>query len=121
MRSDRPRDVPSETSSCLSQAERENLQCIVGIMIPADAEYAVPTANDPVIFADIVAPLGNDLEDVRNAIASLAASLAGSVANFLGRHARSKDVTGFIPLANRIAGLDAVPLSAATGRSGSCA
>ena len=45
----------------------------------------------------------------------------GSVANFLGGHATSKDTDGFIPPTNKIAVPDKFRLSSTTGLSGSCA
>ena len=67
---------------------------LAGIMVPACAEYGVPGADDPLIFADIIGSLGRDRSDVRKALArlrelagedfaSLAASEAEAVATAL--------------------------------------
>lgn len=61
----------------LSSSERRDLRCIAGIMIPASEEFALPGADDALIFADILASLGRDLGQVRNALAGLAALAGG--------------------------------------------
>ena len=43
----------------LSTAEQDCLRCIVGHMIPASERYGVPGADDPVIFADMLASVSN--------------------------------------------------------------
>ncbi|HVZ06494.1 hypothetical protein [Rhodopila sp.] len=65
----------------LSSAETRNLQRVAGMMVPASAEYDVPGADDPAIFADIVKSLGRDLPEVRKALAALNASAGGSFAD----------------------------------------
>jgi hypothetical protein len=47
-------------SDHLSPAQSRTLHRLAGIMIPADAGYGVPAANDDRIFADIVKSLGRD-------------------------------------------------------------
>jgi hypothetical protein len=44
----------------LSPAQSRTLHRLAGIMIPADAGFGVPAANDDAIFADIVRSLGRD-------------------------------------------------------------
>src|ERR1700677_3769688 len=44
----------------LSTAEQDTLRALVGVIIPASVEYAVPAADDPEILADIVASIGHD-------------------------------------------------------------
>src|SRR5579859_7486297 len=61
----------SDTSTSLSSGELQELHRVAGILIPASEEHAVPGANDPVIFADIVKSLGRDLAHVRAALAGL--------------------------------------------------
>jgi hypothetical protein len=62
----------SETfSTALTTRESRNLQRLAGFMVPADAEYGVPGADDEVIFADIVRSLGRDAPAVRTALATL--------------------------------------------------
>jgi hypothetical protein len=65
-----------KSDAVLSPAETRNLRRIAGIMIPASDEYAVPGADDPAIFADIVRSLGRDTEAVRTALAEIAALFA---------------------------------------------
>jgi hypothetical protein len=60
----------------LSPVQRDDLHIIAGIMIPASAEFAVPGADDPAIQADIVATLGRDADQVREALDQIA-RLAG--------------------------------------------
>jgi hypothetical protein len=55
----------------LSPAHSKALHRLAGIMIPADADYAVPPANDPAIFADILRSLGGDRTLVLAAIDAL--------------------------------------------------
>jgi len=70
----------------LSPAEIRDLRCVAGMMVPASAEYGVPGADDPAIFADILASLDRDFDAVRAALAALA---GGSFADLddVGREA----------------------------------
>lgn len=61
----------NETDTALSSGELQELHRVAGILIPPSEEHAVPGANDPVIFADIVKSLGRDLAHVRAALAGL--------------------------------------------------
>jgi len=65
--------MPTDT---LTPEETRNLRCLAGMMIPASARYAVPGADDDLIFADIMRSLGRDRDDVRAALGRLSA-LAG--------------------------------------------
>ena len=67
--------MPTEAS--LTPAQRDDLRAIAAVIIPASAEFAVPGADDPLIQADIVATLGRDAGQVREALDRLA-RLAGS-------------------------------------------
>ncbi len=60
--------IPETT---LTLAESRNLQCLAGMMIPASSEFAVPGADDPIIFADMIKTMGRDLPDVRKALGTL--------------------------------------------------
>jgi hypothetical protein len=60
------------TETGLTPQESRDLRRVAGLMIPASAEYGVPGADDPKIFADIEKSLGRDLADVRKAMAKLA-------------------------------------------------
>jgi hypothetical protein len=59
----------SETS--LSATECADLRRVAGMMIPASEAFNIPGADDPIIFADIVASLGRDFGHVRSALAAL--------------------------------------------------
>jgi hypothetical protein len=69
-------EVSGMSEAALSSSEAQKLHRVAGMMIPASAEYGVPGADDPLIFADILRSLGRDLADVRSALADLT-SLAG--------------------------------------------
>lgn len=56
----------------LTDAEVRDLRALVGVMIPASAEYNVPGADDERIFADILRSLERDCEDCRTALKQLA-------------------------------------------------
>jgi hypothetical protein len=56
----------------LSDQERKDLRAFAGAIIPASARHGVPGADDDRIFADIVASIGRDLDDVRAALKKLA-------------------------------------------------
>lgn len=64
----------------LTEPELYELRLTAATMLPASAEFAVPSADDPVIFADIVRSLGRDLNDVRNALGELRVAAMGSLA-----------------------------------------
>lgn len=55
----------------LTASELRNLRRLAGFMVPADAAYGVPGADDETIFADIVRSLGRDAQAVRTALAML--------------------------------------------------
>ncbi len=42
--------------------QRRSLRCLAEMMIPASAEYGVPSAGDEAIFADILQSLGRDAD-----------------------------------------------------------
>jgi hypothetical protein len=63
----------NDSETGLSPGESRDLRRIAGMMIPANAEYGVPGADDPIIFADIVKSLGRDIGHVRDALKALAA------------------------------------------------
>ena len=65
----------------LTPAESRDLRCFAGMMIPASAEFDVPGADDATIFADIVATMGRDLGQVREALGALAALAGGGIAD----------------------------------------
>ncbi|MEZ5852039.1 MAG: gluconate 2-dehydrogenase subunit 3 family protein [Hyphomicrobiaceae bacterium] len=71
----------SETPATLSDAEQRALRSVVAHIVPASAQYAVPGADDAVIFADIVASLGRDTHAVRQALARIAELAGGEFAD----------------------------------------
>ena len=58
-------------SAELTAREVRNLRRLAGFMVPADAGYGVPGADDEIIFADIVRSLGRDAKAVRTALTTL--------------------------------------------------
>lgn len=60
----------------LTRTQRDDLRTVAGMIVPANDEYKVPGANDPVIQADILATLGRDTKLVTAALDHLA-RLAG--------------------------------------------
>ena len=60
----------------LTAAELDDLRCLAGVIIPASAKYDVPGADDARIFADILASIGRDVDQLRAALATLR-TLAG--------------------------------------------
>ena len=55
-----------------------SLRCLAEMMIPASAEYGVPSAGDEAIFADILQSLGRDAEHVLSVLRTLD-EIAGGV------------------------------------------
>jgi hypothetical protein len=68
------------TPAALSDAEKRALKYIVAHIVPASSEYAVPGADDVVIFSDIVASLGRDTQTVRQALSHIAELAGGEFA-----------------------------------------
>ena len=63
--------VSGTSGAELTTKELHNLRSSAAFMVPADAAYGVPGADDETIFADIVASLGRDAQAVRTALATL--------------------------------------------------
>lgn len=57
-----------ERSMPLSSEDQVLLREIAGLMIPASEAFSIPGADDPLIFADILASIGRDLDAVRDAL-----------------------------------------------------
>ena len=55
-----------------------SLRCLAEMMIPASAEYGVPSAGDDAIFADILQSFGRDTEHVLAVVRTLD-EMAGGV------------------------------------------
>jgi hypothetical protein len=60
--------------------ENGTLLCVVGHMIPPSAEYGVPGACDPAIFADILRSVGRDQVALRDALSSIDTRAGGRLA-----------------------------------------
>lgn len=60
------------TGETPTKDEIDDLRCVAGLMVPANTAYDVPSADDAVIFADILASLGRETTAVREALAALA-------------------------------------------------
>jgi len=64
----------------LTSAQRDDLRALCGVIIPASDEYRVPGADDDKIQADMLATLGRDARDVREALTLLTKLSEGSFA-----------------------------------------
>jgi hypothetical protein len=73
----------------LSAEQCRSLRCLAEMMIPASAEYGVPSAADDAIFADIVRSLGHNSE---HAIAVLQRLDAMSDGRFTDLDPKQRDV-----------------------------
>lgn len=65
----------------LSPDARQTLRCIVHHMIPASAEYDVPGADDPVIFADILRSIDRDRAALQEALQTVDTMAGGALAD----------------------------------------
>ena len=63
--------MSNNPATTLTPAEISDLRCVAAMMIPSSTVYDVPGADDDTIFADILASLGRDLDDVRRALVLL--------------------------------------------------
>jgi hypothetical protein len=65
----------------LSADQCRSLRCLAEMMIPASAEYGVPSAADEAIFGDILQSLGRDAEQVVTVLQTLDAMSGGRFAD----------------------------------------
>lgn len=65
----------------LSADQCQSLRCLAEMMIPASAEYGVPSAGDDAIFGDILRSLGRDAEHVTAVLQTLDAMAGGPFAD----------------------------------------
>jgi hypothetical protein len=72
---------PSESGGGLSADQCRSLRCLAEMIIPASAEYGVPSAGDAVIFADILRSLGRDAGHVVAVLRTLDAFAGGVFAD----------------------------------------
>ncbi len=68
------------TENALTATETADLRSIAKMIVPASAKYAVPGADDDLIFADILKSLGRDANEVRAALALASRLACGPVA-----------------------------------------
>jgi len=68
------------TDQPLTDAEWDDLRGLAGMIIPASTKYDVPGADDPTIFADIVASIGHEGGSVCTALATLRSLAGGPIA-----------------------------------------
>lgn len=61
----------------LSADQCRSLRCLAEMMIPASAEYGVPSAGDDAIFGEILQSLGRDTDHVIAVLQTLDAMSAG--------------------------------------------
>jgi hypothetical protein len=54
-----------------SEEERQNLLILVGLIIPANDEYGVPGADDPIIFAKILKSASDHHSELTGILAAL--------------------------------------------------
>lgn len=101
---------PDDTG--LTATEARDLRRLAGFMIPADAGFGVPGADDPAIIGDIIATLRRDTADVRLALAALAALAGGSFADLDDAAAEAVAMRLLAGTAKPVAVLGRVVLSA---------
>ena len=65
----------------LSADQSRSLRCLAEMMIPASAEYGVPSASDDAIFGDILASIGPNTDHVIAVLRTLDAMSAGPFAD----------------------------------------
>lgn len=73
--------MPDPDDTGLTATEARDLRRLAGFMIPADAGFGVPGADDPAIIQDVIATLLRDTADVKLALAALAELAGGSYAD----------------------------------------
>ena len=72
--------MQSAAETALTSAQQRDLRALAAVMIPPSEEFAVPGADDPAIFDDLLRSLGRDRDSVLAALARLAAQAGGSFA-----------------------------------------
>ncbi len=75
------------TDLALTPGEQSDLRTLAGMIVPASEKFAVPGADDPAIFADIVASMQVERDDIRTAL-KLLSGLAGAPLGSLESAAR---------------------------------
>lgn len=64
------------TDASLTPEEQADLRRLAALIVPASKKFSVPGADDPIVFADIVASMRHELNDIRAAL-QLASGLRG--------------------------------------------
>lgn len=70
-----------DTPAILSTAEQDCLRCIVAHMIPASEKHGIPGADDPAIFADMVASVRRDREALGTVLHAVDSAAGGRLAD----------------------------------------
>jgi hypothetical protein len=78
----------------LAPEQVRELRALAGAIIPPSAAYEVPGADDDKIFADILGSIERDRDDIRRALADLAALSGGAFAD-LGPARRTEVAAAF--------------------------
>lgn len=68
----------------LSLAQTRTLRCLVDLMIPASAEFGVPSAAEAVIFEQILQGIGRDRDHVLAVLRALDETSGGAFADLEG-------------------------------------
>jgi hypothetical protein len=85
--------MSADTGAELASSEVRDLRRLAGFMVPTNAEYGVPGADDETIFADIVRSLGRDRNAVRTALAMLREIAGGDFADLSDAKAETAAMT----------------------------
>lgn len=72
----------------LNDAAVDDLRCLAAMIIPASARFGIPAADDPAIFADLLASLAHDRIEVEAGLAHVRAKAGRPLAE-LDEAARS--------------------------------
>ena len=78
----------------LTAEQARDLRALAGAIIPPSRDYGVPGADDELIFNDILRSLKRDHDDIRRALAQLAALAGGAFAD-LGPERRTEVAATF--------------------------
>lgn len=72
-----PERFSAAAALTLDSSQKETLLCVLAHMIPASAQFGIPGADDPIIFADILRSIGRDGEAVQKSLRSIDALAHG--------------------------------------------
>jgi hypothetical protein len=78
----------------ITAEQARDLRALAGAIIPPSRDYGVPGADDELIFNDILRSLERDHDDIRRALAHLAALAGGAFAD-LGPERRTEVAATF--------------------------